>query len=95
MKDNKIWLPQDIGSGYIKVEEFANGLQVLFNECTLHQPALFHRKKSDGNGYTLRFDEVRNLKALSAKIGETILKIIQLSIPELFYPIHFLNWNIW
>jgi AraC-like DNA-binding protein len=47
---------------------------VLFNECTLHTPVLFHRNQSDGNGYTLRFDEVRNLKALSVKIGDTILE---------------------
>jgi len=74
VKDNMIWLPRDLGTGYIKVEELANGLQVLFNECILHQPFLFHRNKSDGNGYTLRFDEVRNLKALSVKIGDIILE---------------------
>jgi AraC-like DNA-binding protein len=74
VKDKTIWLPRDIGTGYIKVEELVNGLQVLFNECTIHTPVLFHRNQSDGNGYTLRFDEVRNLKALSVKIGDMVLE---------------------
>ncbi len=74
VKDNTLWLPPGAGTGYIKVVELANGLQVLFNECTLHQEFLIHRNQSDGNGYTLRFDEVRNLKALSAKIGDMVLE---------------------
>jgi AraC-like DNA-binding protein len=74
VKDKTIWLPSDVGTGYIKVEELANGLQVLFNECTLHTSFLFHRNRSDGNGYTLRFDEVRNLEALSVKIGDLVLE---------------------
>jgi len=74
VKDNMLWLPPALGTGYIKVEKLANGLQVLFNECTLHQEFLFHRNQSDGNGYTLRFDEVRNLKALSVKIGDIVLE---------------------
>ena len=74
VKDNMLWLPPDAGSGYIKVEELPNGLQVLFNECTLHQEFLFHRNQSDGNGYTLRFDEIKNLQALSVKIGDVLLQ---------------------
>jgi AraC-like DNA-binding protein len=74
VNDNMLWLPPTAGSGYIKVEELANGLQVLFNECTLHQEFLFHRNQSDGNGYTLRFDEVKNLQALSVKIGDMTLQ---------------------
>ena len=74
VKDNVLWLPPQIGTGYIKVEELANGLQVLFNECTIHQEFLIQRNKSDGNGYTLRFDEVRNLKNLSVKIGDIMLE---------------------
>jgi AraC-like DNA-binding protein len=72
--NNTILLPAGIGTGYIKVEELANGLQVLFNECTVSTPVLFHRNQSDGNGYTLRFDEVRNLEALSVKIGDIMLE---------------------
>ena len=72
--DKTIWLPPEIGTGYIKVEELTNGLQVLFNDCILHTPVLFHRNQSDGNGYTLRFDEVRNLEALSVKIGGVVLE---------------------
>jgi len=74
VSDNTIWLPPAIGTGYIKVEELANGLQVLFNECTVNTPVLFHRNQSDGNGYTLRFDEVRNLETLSVKIGDIMLE---------------------
>ena len=74
VKDNMLWLPPAAGNGYIKVEELANGLQVLFNECTIHQEFLIRRNQSDGNGYTLRFDEVRNLKALSVKMGDMVLE---------------------
>lgn len=74
VKDNMLWLPPEAGTGYIQVEELPNGLQVLFNECVLHKEFMFHRNQSDGNGYTLRFDEVRNLKTLSIKIGEQVLE---------------------
>ncbi len=71
---NTLRLPKAYGSGYIKTNQLANGLQVLTNECVLNQPFFFKRNAAEGNHFTLRFDEVRNLKALSVKLGDTILE---------------------
>jgi AraC-like DNA-binding protein len=71
---NTLWLPAALGQGYVKVERLANGLQVLTNECTLHKDFLFKRNAASGNHFTLRFDEVRNLTALSVKLGDTVLE---------------------
>ena len=74
VRDNMIWLPKAAGSGYIKVEALANGLQVLTNECTLHKQFHFKRNKAAGHHFTLRFDEVRNLETLSVKLGDTVIE---------------------
>lgn len=71
---NTMWLPETIGSGYIKAEKLSNGLQVLTNECVLHQDCFFKRNAAPGNHFTLRFDEVRNIKALSVKLGDVVLE---------------------
>ncbi len=74
LKENVLYLPPEFGSGYIKVIELPNGLQVLVNECILNQGVCIHREASDGTEYTLRFDEVRNMNALTLKMGEWILE---------------------
>ncbi|MBL0356872.1 MAG: helix-turn-helix transcriptional regulator [Chitinophagaceae bacterium] len=74
VSNNILWLPAKAGAGYIQVEALANGLQVLTNECTLHQDFLFKRNAAAGHHFTLRFDEVRNLKALSVKQGDLVLE---------------------
>ncbi len=71
---NTIWLPESVGSGYVKTEKLTNGLQVLTNECVLHQDCFFKRNTAPGNHFTLRFDEVRNIKALSVKLGDLVLE---------------------
>jgi len=74
VKNNTLWLPEPAGTGYVKVEALANGLQVLTNECTLHKEFFFKRNKAEGHHFTLRFDEVRNLETLSVKLGDTVLE---------------------
>lgn len=71
---NMFWLPPAVGNGYIKAEKLANGLQVLINECTLAQDCLFKRNRAAGNHFTLRFDELRNIKQLSVKHGEELIE---------------------
>jgi AraC-like DNA-binding protein len=68
--DNAIYLPASLGTGYIKAIELANGLQVLINECVVHEAVHFYREPTHDESYTLRFDEVKNLKALTIQIGE-------------------------
>lgn len=66
--NNILQLPASIGTGYIKVIELANGLQVLINECIITEDVHFNREPALDESYTLRFDEVKNLKALTLQI---------------------------
>ncbi len=74
VEGNILWLPKRVGDGYIKAEKLANGLQVLINECTLNEECLFKRNTAPAHHYTLRFDELRNIKTLSVKLGENMLE---------------------
>ena len=71
--NNAIILPRAMGTGYIKAVELANGLQVLINECTTHEDVSFHRQPAIDESYTLRFDEIKNLKELTLQIDENKL----------------------
>jgi AraC-like DNA-binding protein len=71
--NNAILLPPDIGTGYIKAIELANGLQVLINECVTYQDVSFKRETAVDESYTLRFDEVKNVKALTIQIDNDTL----------------------
>ena len=72
--NNTIWLPPAIGSGYIKVVVLANGLQVLINECILNTDMRFYRQATATPFYTLRFEQVSNIKNLTLSIGEESLQ---------------------
>ncbi|MEI7734116.1 MAG: helix-turn-helix transcriptional regulator [Ferruginibacter sp.] len=71
--DNAISLPPEIGTGYIKAIELANGLQVLINECVTDQDVSFKREAALDESYTLRFDAVKNVKALTLQIDNDTL----------------------
>lgn len=68
--DNRIELPASIGTGYMKAVELANGLQVLINECVITTDVRFQREPAEHESYTLRFDEVKNLRELTLEIGD-------------------------
>jgi AraC-like DNA-binding protein len=72
--NNTLILPENLGVGYIKAVELANGLQVLINECTLTTEVSFNRNAATNESYTLRFDEVKNMKTLMVQIEEDKLK---------------------
>lgn len=72
--NNTVWLPAAVGTGYIKVLVLANGLQVLINECTLNTDICFSREESNAAAYTIRFDQVKNMKKLTLEIGEDSLE---------------------
>jgi AraC-like DNA-binding protein len=71
--NDTIFLPQLLGEGYIKAVELANGLQILINECIINEDVSFYRQPSPDESYTLRFDEIKNLKALTIQIDENKL----------------------
>lgn len=72
--NNTIWLPPAIGAGYVKMVVLANGLQVLINECVIHKDIHFFREATSAAAYTIRFDQVKNIKNLTIHIGEDSLE---------------------
>ncbi|MBS1510010.1 MAG: helix-turn-helix transcriptional regulator [Bacteroidetes bacterium] len=74
LENNCIQLPDRLGTGYIKVLELANGLQVLINECVVYEDVSFQREPAIDESYTLRFDEIKNLKRLTLRIDEDQLQ---------------------
>jgi len=68
--NNTILLPPSLGTGYIKAIELATGLQVLINECVIVEDVSFYRQPAADDSYSLRFDEVKNLKKLTIRLDE-------------------------
>jgi AraC-like DNA-binding protein len=58
VKNNKLELPPDVGTGFIKLIELPNGLQGLVSDYTVNQDLLLTRSKINKDYFTLRFDEV-------------------------------------
>ncbi len=56
--DNKILLPEKIGSGSISVFILSNGLQVFCSDYILKEDLLLTRKKNSKEFFLLRFEEV-------------------------------------
>jgi AraC-like DNA-binding protein len=57
LKDNTLVFPQHIASGYYRMITLPNGLQANLINLTLNCNWYIHRKRSDEEFYTLRFDE--------------------------------------
>jgi AraC-like DNA-binding protein len=72
--NNRLLLPENLGTGYVKAIELANGLQVLINEAVTNIDVHFYREPATSESYTLRFDEVKNMKTLMVQIEEDQLK---------------------
>lgn len=73
IENNMLLLPPELGAGYIRVTELANGLQVLINEAVINEPVKFIRQAATQNSYTLRFDEVLNVAGLTIELDKDIL----------------------
>jgi AraC-like DNA-binding protein len=72
VENNQFRLPAHLGCGYVKVVPLANGLQVLINECVIFSDVRFERKPMPDDSFSLRFDQVRNLKELTIHLeGDT------------------------
>jgi AraC-like DNA-binding protein len=84
--NNTIQLPESIGTGYVKALELTDGLQVLINEAVINIDVHFYREQAAEESYTLRFDEVKNMKTLMVQIEED-----QLHEDELIYSGAFLT----
>lgn len=58
IKNNTLYLPADIGDGFMKLIELPNGLHGVISDYTVKQDLLLNRTKINKDFYTLRFDEV-------------------------------------
>lgn len=57
VKDKRIIIPPEKGTGYINYTDLNNGLQVLFADYSFNEEILYHRKKSKNNFYVLAIDD--------------------------------------
>lgn len=57
VKDKRIIIPPEKGTGYINYADLNNGLQVLFADYSFNEEILYHRKKSKNNFYVLAIDD--------------------------------------
>lgn len=55
--NNVLHFPEDIARGYYRFVSLPNGLQVNLINCTFNCDWYLHRKRSEKEFYTLRFDE--------------------------------------
>lgn len=58
IKNNTLFLPDEIGEGYMKIISLPNGLQGMLSDYTLHRDVILNRTKNTLDYFTLRFDEV-------------------------------------
>jgi len=56
-RNNILYLPAEIGDGFMKLIELPNGLQGIISDYTVKQDLLLTRTKINKDFYTLRFDE--------------------------------------
>ena len=54
---DSIIFPEELATGYYRLVDLPNGLQVNLINCTFNADWCMHRKASDAQFYTLRFDE--------------------------------------
>ncbi len=57
LQDDTLVLPQNTGHGYYRLITLPNGLQANLINCTFNCNWYLHRKSSEEEYYTLRFDE--------------------------------------
>ena len=73
IESTTILLPPDIGSGYLKTEFLPNGLQLLISETVIGIDVHIFRERSNTQSYTLRFDQVSNIKNFTLEIDQDLL----------------------
>lgn len=74
LKDNWLFFPEEIASGYYRVLEIPGGLDVNIVNCTMNTEWFVRRKKDEKEYYTLRFDELVVEKNISIGIDNDVVK---------------------
>lgn len=74
LKDNWLFFPEEIASGYYRVLQLPNGLDVNIINCTINTDWYLRRKKDDHEYYTLRFDELTVEKQIAIGIDTDVVE---------------------
>ncbi len=74
LKDNWLFFPEEVASGYYRVLQIPGGLDVNIVNCTMHTDWFVRRKKDEQEYYTLRFDELVVEKNISIGIDTDVVK---------------------
>ena len=74
LKDNWLFFPEDIASGYYRVLQLSNGLDVNIINCRINKDWLLRRKSDDTEYYTLRFDELTVEKNITIGIDTDVMQ---------------------
>jgi AraC-like DNA-binding protein len=74
LKDNWLFFPEEIASGYYRVLQLANGLDVNIVNCHMNTDWHLHRKGDRHEYYTLRFDELTVEKEIRIGIDTDVVE---------------------
>jgi AraC-like DNA-binding protein len=74
LKDNWLFFPEEIASGYYRVLQLPNGLDVNIINCRINKDWLTRRKSDTEEYYTLRFDELIVEKEISIGIDQDVVE---------------------
>ena len=74
LKDNWLFFPEEIASGYYRVLQLPGGLDVNIVNCRMNTDWFVRRKKDELEYYTLRFDELIVEKNISIGIDTDVVK---------------------
>ena len=67
--DKTLYVPEKYGTGYCKLLDFNNELQVLVYNFKLHEDLLLQREKDGLEYYILAFEELDTKRGVSLTIG--------------------------
>ena len=74
LKENWLFFPEEIASGYYRVLQIPGGLDVNIVNCTMNTDWFVRRKKDEHEYYTLRFDELVVDNNISIGIDNDVLE---------------------
>ncbi len=74
LKDNWLFFPEEIASGYYRVLQLSNGLDVNIINCRINKDWYLRRKADTEEYYTLRFDELTVEKEISIGIDTDVVE---------------------
>lgn len=84
VEDNILTIPEESGSGYIKLLNFGNNVDAIVYSMRFKNDILFRREKDEQEYYTLQFDSVTSFSNVEVKIDNEKLGDIDQRSAALF-----------